>query len=135
MMDICILLWNRRKGIFIRNFTWRSVWVFKSKRRRERRMLKSKLFLACECRVNTHQKFVFWSILEGSVTFISLWGTENIKRMSEEKFVLPRNHGKHVHISSTHTLQTCGLIFNKLGIQGFSVIFIKISKSGIRNSR
>ena len=62
-------------------------------------------FMACECKVNTRQKIVVWSILGrggGAGKFILLCGTGNIERMSEVKFVLPRNDGKHVHISSAH---------------------------------
>ena len=82
--------------------------------------------------MNTQQKIVFWSILEGTVTFISLWDTANIDRMSEVQFVLSRNKGKHVHISFAHVSETCSFIFNKLGVQKFAVILFLISKSEIR---
>ena len=60
-----------------------------------------------------HQKMVFRSILGGTVTFISLWSTGNIDRIF------------------AHILETCGFIFNKLGIQEFLVILFSISKSEI----
>ena len=39
-------------------------------------------------------------------------------RTNEGQFVLARNDGKyvHVHIFSAHISETCGFIFNKLGI-------------------
>lgn len=62
------------------------------------------------------------------MTYIPLWGTGKIDRMSEVQFVLPRNDGKPLKISSFHISETCGFIFNKLGIQVFSEALFLISK-------
>ena len=62
------------------------------------------------------------------MTFILLWGTGNIDRISEVQFDLPRNDGKYVHISCAPVSETCGLICNKLDIHGFSMVLFFISK-------
>ena len=69
------------------------------------------------------------------MAFISFSGTGNVDKMSEFQFVLPHNKREHVHIFTAHISETCGFIFNKIGMHEFFVILFSISKSKIRNSR
>ena len=69
--------------------------------------VKKRPILACECKVYTYRKIVFWLILERTVTFILLWGIGNIDKMSEVQFDLPGKNGKHMH-------KYPALIFQKL---------------------
>ena len=68
--------------------------------------------------------------------FISLWGNGNIDRMSEGQFVFTVSTGSmYIYVFSAHISETCGLIFNKLGIRQFSVILFLISTSEIYDLR